>query len=492
MLLKDWIKEMASLAYVVDELELLTSAGRRVLLSQQLTTGKSDLEREYDNIEAAVAVCRAADKRQSAEPVGDTRCECCDSPLREAAGSGDLCGAFADLRHCLMELHDLHGTLQLLKSHTVLSEVDLFEIKRLAHINARARVAASVLGESLSAIMALPDLSEVFALLDPDGTGVAHFYIYDSYDSRLADLRRQLRAADGDAALKASLMAQHDALQLQLLERLSAQLQPYSDSLLLSLARLAYTDVLLAKAEQALRWHLVRPAVARGGVARYTQLWEPRLRHHNEKAGLRYQPIDVELSQGLTLVSGANMSGKTVLLKTVALAQLMAQYGFFVPAAKAEVSLVDDVEFCVGDGQDEMSGLSSFAWEIGRISHILSRSRSERLLILVDEPARTTNPVEGRAIVQALCTLLSQGHGLAVVTTHYSGIVVQCHRLRVRGFVEDMATVPLTPQSINRFIDYSLLEDSDTSVPQEALRIAALLGADSDLLAIANSQLGVG
>ncbi|MBQ9474016.1 MAG: DNA mismatch repair protein MutS [Bacteroidales bacterium] len=492
MLLKDWTKEMASLAYVVDALELLTSAGRRVLLAQQLTTNVSDLEREYDNVAVAVSVCKAADKRRHNEPDNAAQCECCDTPQHERKERGDGIGeAFVDLRHCLMELHDLHGTLQLLKSHTVLSEVDLFEVKRLAHINARARVAAAALGESLSSIMALPDLGEVFALLDPDGTGVAHFYIYDSYDSRLADLRKQLRATD-DAAVKTDLMAQHDALQQQVMESLSAQLHPYSNSLMQSLERLAYTDILLAKAKLAIDWELVRPVLACDAATCYEQLWEPRLRHHNEQQGLRYQPIDVELRSGLTLVSGANMSGKTVMLKTVALAQLMAQHGFYVPAAKATVSPVAAVELCIGDGQDEMSGLSSFAWEIGRISHILSRSRSERLLILVDEPARTTNPVEGRAIVQALCTLLSQGHGLAVVTTHYSGIVVQCHRLRVRGFVEDMATVPLTPQSINRFIDYSLLEDSDTSVPQEALRIAALLGADSDLLAIANSQLGVG
>ena len=183
------------------------------------------------------------------------------------------------------------------------------------------------------------------------------------------------------------------------------------------------------------------------------------------------------------------MAGKTVLLKSVGTAQQMTQLGMYAPADEAVVTLVDDVATSIGDEQDEMNGLSSFASEIIKISNIIQRCRHERLLVLVDEPARTTNPVEGKALVQALIILLEESSSLSLVTTHYSQLGTGCRRLRVRGFVEDMCDLPLNPQNINRFIDYSLTPDTTDEVPQEAIRIAAILGCDASLLERARQVL---
>ncbi len=59
----------------------------------------------------------------------------------------------------------------------------------------------------------------------------------------------------------------------------------------------------------------------------------------------------------------------------------------------------------------------------------------------------------------------------------------------MRGFVEDMANVPLSPLNINRFIDYSLTEDQSDNVPHEALRIASILGCDEQLIGIAQQNI---
>ena len=153
----------------------------------------------------------------------------------------------------------------------------------------------------------------------------------------------------------------------------------------------------------------------------------------------------------------------------------MYQFGFPVPAAFARMEPVDDVVFCIGDEQNEMNGLSSYASEITRISEVLQRSEKEHLLVLIDEPARTTNPIEGKALVQAIASIMGQRGSITMITTHYSQLGVACRRLRVRGFVESLSDIPLTPESINRFIDYSLVTDTSDEVPQEALRIAELL-----------------
>ena len=221
----------------------------------------------------------------------------------------------------------------------------------------------------------------------------------------------------------------------------------------------------------------------------YKGLFNPRLLHRNQEHRLRYQPIDIIVHPGLCLITGANMAGKTVLLKTLGIAQLLTQFGMYVPAESATVSLVDDVIFCIGDEQNEMNGLSSFASEIIKISEVVQLSASQRLLILIDEPARTTNPVEGKAIVQALSDILISRDSFSLVTTHYSQLGVPCRRLRIAGFREDLVGAPLSPENINLFMDYSLVEDNSDTVPQEALRIATLLRCDGILIQKAQEHL---
>ena len=244
----------------------------------------------------------------------------------------------------------------------------------------------------------------------------------------------------------------------------------------------------MAGAQLAKDWNLVIPE-EEGEAMRLEGLFNPRLLQHNLKEGLRYQPVDIELTEGVTFITGANMAGKTVLLKSVGVAQLMYQFGFLVPAGQALLSPVDDVVFCIGDEQNEMNGLSSFASEITRISDVLRHSESEHLLVLIDEPARTTNPIEGKALVQAIANIMESRDSITMITTHYSQLGIACRRLRVRGFVETMSDVPLTAQNINKFIDYSLVPDDSDEVPQEALRIAEMLECHPAMIDLARKHL---
>lgn len=453
-MLKNKIREVPGLQYVVDSLELMSSAGRRRMLEQPWMTCPSDLDREQQAV----------------------------SLMREALGSPSLVRPVNQLRHVLMQLHDLHTTLSGLGNHALLDEVELFEVKNLAYLCGSGRQALTEL--NLHRTFALPDLRQVFDLLDPDGTGVPNFYIYDSYDPRLTPLRNQMQRATDEE--KAELLAQQDAVQHEVIVRLCDCLYPYSTPLTQALEGLAYIDFTMARAVLATEWQLCVPTIADSLSSTFVGLFNPRLKKHNQEAGLRYQPVDVALTPGVTLITGANMAGKTVLLKSVGLAQSMYQLGFPVPARECCISPVDDVVFCIGDEQDEMNGLSSFAAEITRISQVLYRSQEERLLVLIDEPARTTNPVEGKALVQALASLLQERGSLSLITTHYSQLGLPCRRLRVKGFTEDLANVPLTPQNINRFIDYQLIPDDSDQVPHEALRIAEMLSCYPDLITVAH------
>lgn len=479
MTLKDKLSAEPGFQYVVDSLELMSAAGRRRMLQQEYLTDAAALNAELDNVGRIVA---ALSDEAFKRPV-------------------------MHLRHQLMQMHDLQGTLNNLRQHVRLEELELFEIKSFALLCIETMRAASEMG--VASLVALPDTHEVFALLDPDGTGLPNFYVYDSYHPDLGELRRQLKAlqtrldsmhVDGEELFDLQrrvndLFDRQNQIQQQVVAQLSDKLAAYHPILQEAHDRMAYTDFLFAKATLAQKWQLVRPEINHSSTQAFKhsstliKMWNPRLKHRNAELGLRYQPVDITMHNGTCLITGANMAGKTVLLKTVGIIQLMAQFGLFVPAEKAAVCLVDDVVLCIGDEQNEMNGLSSFASEIIKISDALTRAESEHLLLLIDEPARTTNPIEGKAIVQAVASILDGRKSTTLITTHYSQLGLPCRRLRVRGFVEGATDERLTPDNINRFIDYSLLPDDSDDVPQEAMRIAAILQCNASLLSEANAFL---
>ena len=138
---------------------------------------------------------------------------------------------------------------------------------------------------------------------------------------------------------------------------------------------MGWLDVVIAKAMQARDWGLTRPAITQDTTS-FRGLFNPELRISLEAAGKRFQPVNIRLTTGPTVITGANMSGKTVLLHSVELAQYMLQFGFYIAAEKAEMALVDEVHCSIGDGQDQLSGLSSFAAEMMRMDELYKKRES--------------------------------------------------------------------------------------------------------------------
>jgi len=130
-------------------------------------------------------------------------------------------------------------------------------------------------------------------------------------------------------------------------------------------------------------------------------------------------PIDFDLGLVRALViSGPNTGGKTVALKTIGLAVLIHQAGLWPPAREAELPIFDAVLVEIGDQQSIEMSLSTFAAHVQNLIAILD-SAGEASLVLVDELASGTDPVEGAALAQALLDRLSRRARLTVVTTHY-------------------------------------------------------------------------
>jgi DNA mismatch repair protein MutS2 len=130
-------------------------------------------------------------------------------------------------------------------------------------------------------------------------------------------------------------------------------------------------------------------------------------------------PIDLELGDlRVLVVSGPNTGGKTVALKTLGLAALLHQSGLRPPAVEATLPVFDHVLADVGDEQSIEMSLSTFSAHLGNIVSILDAA-TERSLVLLDELAAGTDPVEGSALAQALLARLCRQARLTLVTTHY-------------------------------------------------------------------------
>jgi DNA mismatch repair protein MutS2 len=134
-------------------------------------------------------------------------------------------------------------------------------------------------------------------------------------------------------------------------------------------------------------------------------------------------PSDVAVASGRAIiVSGPNAGGKTVALKTVGLAALMARSG--VPIAcspDSRVGLFDVVLTDVGDDQSLQKNLSTFSAHVENLAAVL-RETTAGALVLLDELAGGTDPREGEALAAGVLDSLCARGGAVLVTTHYEGL----------------------------------------------------------------------
>jgi DNA mismatch repair ATPase MutS len=213
-------------------------------------------------------------------------------------------------------------------------------------------------------------------------------------------------------------------------------------------------------------------------------------------AGRRYAPIDLDL-RGAAVLTGPNMGGKSLALQTCGFLALCTAFGLPLPAVRARVGLFDQIAW-LGTGPQERSGglLSSFARELLGLQAILARS-APRLLIFVDEFARTTTPHEGKALVVALTERLRQRNACALVATHLQGVAAAAGvpHFAVRG-LKGIRTPPVARnlhealEALAASMDYTIADVSDDDVPgADAIALAELLGLDSEFVKAAYRAL---
>ncbi|MEL6496034.1 MAG: endonuclease MutS2 [Cyanobacteria bacterium J06623_7] len=213
-------------------------------------------------------------------------------------------------------------------------------------------------------------------------------------------------------------------------------------------------------------------------------VWQQR---HEE--GTEVVPIDVTVKPETKVVAitGPNTGGKTVTLKTMGLAALMAKAGMFIPAqVPVELPWFDVVLADIGDEQSLQQSLSTFSGHIRRISRIIAalQDNSHNSLVLLDEVGAGTDPAEGSALAIALLKHLAEQSLLTIATTHYG----ELKALKYQDARFENASVEFDDSTLQP--TYRLL----WGIPgrSNALTIAQRLGLDAEIIEQAQSLVGTG
>lgn len=291
------------------------------------------------------------------------------------------------------------------------------------------------------------------------------------------------------------LMTAIEDEELNVREKLSEEISKYEAVLLENCQRIGALDITLSKALYAEKHNCVMPEIVTEHIlefedGRNLQL-EEALRARN---GGEYCPVSMSLADGVTCITGANMGGKTISLKLAGMISILTQYGFFVPCKSARVGLSNYMQILIGDSQSIERGLSSFGSEMEELKEILDNSK-ERSLLLIDEIASGTNPVEGLALTRSLVDHIKAQPYITLMTTHFETVTEDkdVKNLQVMGLAGadfDKLDKELRYAKkkdriniISKYMDYRLKEVGDAAeIPKDALNIAKMLGIDKGII----------
>jgi DNA mismatch repair protein MutS2 len=298
---------------------------------------------------------------------------------------------------------------------------------RLAAIRRQHRELAERLRERCRAMLANVEVAKMLSepivtlrsgryVLPVRAEYVSHFpgVVLDQSASGATVFMEPLASVDASNRLR-TLEAEEEREVARILAQLSASVATAEAALAANALLLARLDAIGARAQFALAREAIAPAFVPEPVMRIVQGRHPLLRH-------KAVPLDFEIGESFdgVVISGPNMGGKTVVLKTVGLLCLLAYAG--IPVLASSGTTIGDfsrVACVIGDEQSIAQDLSSFSAHLMALNSAV-RGADARTLVLVDEIGTGTEPAAGAALAQAFIETLLRAGSKVVVTTHYT------------------------------------------------------------------------
>jgi len=465
------------LNFVLDKLQVVSPYGRRAFKSMvfYLPGQETELQAVLDNVEILIN----AQKRY---------------PL-----------PFAKLRSFYHSIQETDGILSALSRNETLNEVALFQLKGflLQYQDLQSQV-VPLLNQLCLYRIQLPSLAQALQWLDPRQYGLAAFYLDDFSYPALAAARQQKQRIEqllrgASEADQADLLSERSRwAAIEAAEEMLAK-QSITEHLLSCLPELQRVtrslgclELDLAKATLAIAEHLTRPKLASEPVVILEAMIHPKAAAVLHGLSRRFTPVSIQLRPGSTVITGANMGGKSLLLRSLMLNLTLWQLGFYVYAQSAVLPLFAHLAHMAEDQQSIEKGLSNFGAEISRLNTFIQDYKGQFTFLALDEFARGTNPKEGAMLLQAISAYFNRQPGMTVLTTHYDGVarvanihyqVAGLQNLDPLEFIRAVQAGEDPLLYLSHSMDYTLLSvDREETIPQEARRICRLLGLEAEIL----------
>ena len=434
--------------------------------------------------------------------------------LAETIRSDAAREALSAAERALMQLKDVRRSVARSREMT-LTDVEFFEIKRfLIKLDALAEAFSKIpCGERLNEIDIHP-LPHALSIVDPDGMRAMTFRVSDSASAELAKIRRErkrvdaelrrdpVEGRDGLEAERTLLAAREESEELRIRTEMTKAFAEHSHEAEQVIKCIARFDFALAKARlMCSRGGSIPKVYANGQRVLLNEMINPQTADALHSSGRKFTPVSIELLSGSTVITGANMGGKSVAVKTLALNVLLALCGFPVFCGEAELPHFAGIHLLCEDMEDSLGGLSSFGGEMIHFDGILSEIKTESTaLVLLDEFARGTNPHEGAALVRAAVKYFNNRRGcFALITTHFDDVAccapMHYQVIGLKNVEPAVLDAALAGNDASRasvlpkLMDYGLYRvASDVNPPRDALAICRAMRVSDEFMRCVNAE----
>jgi len=232
-----------------------------------------------------------------------------------------------------------------------------------------------------------------------------------------------------------NLYAERKAEIYKIIRNLCQFLHPFADTLEAVEDMLVRLDMLQAKAKFALSINASRPNITNTPAVKILQGRHPVLQMKFMQTGQKVIPFDLTLDDHhrILILSGPNAGGKSVVMKSVGLLQLMVQAGILVPVHENSVfGIFHKLFLDIGDQQSLEDDLSTYSSHLKHMK-LMTEEADQHAMVLIDEFGSGTDPKMGGAIAESVLYQINARKAFGVITTHYGNL--KFFAFKVRGLI---------------------------------------------------------
>lgn len=290
------------------------------------------------------------------------------------------------------------------------------------------------------------------------------------------------------------LLLEEHKLEQKVLQKISQKILNEKALIKSYIQKIKLLDTIFAKSRLAIKYKMTKPVLTKKKTINIINGLYLPLIVKCKKYKTNYTPLNVEFDTKTVVITGSNMGGKTIFLKTIGFLQVLSQMGFWVPAQKFKTSVFESLNYIGENLSEKVEGLSSFGFEIYSLTKTIKKFE-QKSLVLIDEFAKTTNSIEAKAIIAAMLKSFSKKETVcSFLSTHFMELPefknVSFYKMKGLNYSEYKKyydkerhySLSERIKLINSFMQYEVIKTSNKEHTYDAIKIADTLGLDKEII----------